>query len=189
MGFKGVSIFDPDYYTAQILSGILGSGMSSRLFQEIREKRGLVYTIFSHNYSRSDTGEFSIYAGTGEKGVNELMPVLCDEIVQITDKILPVEMKRSKARLLASLLIQQDNILEHAETNANSLLFLNRIRSKKEIKGAIESITTKQVKALAHRIFSTKPTFTAIGPIKNVMKYEEIIDRLQQDKKTPSVNV
>ena len=180
LGFKGVPLYDKNYYTAKILSLILGGGMSARLFQEIREKRGLVYSIWSYNSCAQDTGELLIFAGTGESEVKELMPVLCHEIVHFTDQIKPTEMKRARACLLADQMMLQENILAHTSFNAYDLLFANRIRSKKEIKEAISSVTTEQVQTLAHQIFSSKPTFATIGPIKNVMCYDDIVASLHQ---------
>ena len=80
LGFPGFAFADPDYYAASVLSTAFGGGMSSRLFQEIREKRGLAYSIYSFAHAYSDGGLFGIYAGTGENEAAELMPVLCDEM-------------------------------------------------------------------------------------------------------------
>lgn len=80
LGFQSISRNDPEYYTAVLLSTILGGGMSSRLFQEVREKRGLVYSVYASHSAFSDDGQFEIYAGTGPDKLPELMPVLCDEV-------------------------------------------------------------------------------------------------------------
>jgi predicted Zn-dependent peptidase len=85
LGFTGFPYGDADYYAASVVSSALGGGMSSRLFQEIREKRGLVYSIYSFTHAYSDGGLFGVYAGTGEEEVEELMPVLCQEIVKLRD--------------------------------------------------------------------------------------------------------
>src|SRR5271156_1213565 len=78
LGFPSLALGDPDYYAASVLSTAFGGGMSSRLFQEVREKRGLVYTIHSFAHSFRDGGLFGIYAGTGEEEAGELMPGLCE---------------------------------------------------------------------------------------------------------------
>ena len=85
LGFPGLTLGDPDYYAAAVLSTAFGGGMSSRLFQEVREKRGLVYTIHSFAHSYRDGGLFGIYAGTGEDEAAELVPVLCDETMRLAD--------------------------------------------------------------------------------------------------------
>src|SRR6202030_546650 len=79
LGFPGLKLGDPDYYAAAVLSTAFGGGMSSRLFQEVREKRGLVYAISSFAHSYRDAGLSGFYAGTGEDEAAELLPVLCNE--------------------------------------------------------------------------------------------------------------
>ena len=85
LGFPGVTLGDPDYYAASVLSTAFGGGMSSRLFQEIREKRGLVYAIHSFVHGYRDGGLFGIYAGTGEDEAAELVPALCEEAMKLQD--------------------------------------------------------------------------------------------------------
>lgn len=80
LGFPSVSYYDENYYTAHLLSTVFGGGMSSRLFQEIREKRGLVYTVYSFFSPATKGGLFGVYAGTGEEEAAEIMPAVCDEI-------------------------------------------------------------------------------------------------------------
>ena len=78
LGFEGASFHSRDHYTLHVFSNLLGGGMSSRLFQEIREKRGLCYEIYSFHQPFSDTGTFAVYGGTGEDRLGEFMPVLLD---------------------------------------------------------------------------------------------------------------
>ena len=92
IGFPGVTLGDPDYYAASVLSTALGGGMSSRLFQEIREKRGLVYAIHSFVHGYRDAGLFGIYAGTGEDEAAELLPALCDEASKLQDGLTAIEL-------------------------------------------------------------------------------------------------
>ena len=89
LGFPGIPLGDPDYYAASVLSTAFGGGMSSRLFQEVREKRGLVYSIHSFAHSYRDGGLFGIYAGTGEEEAAELVPVLCEEAMRLEDGLAP----------------------------------------------------------------------------------------------------
>src|ERR1700739_1112669 len=86
LGFPGVALGDPDFYAASVLSTAFGGGLSSRLFQEIREKRGLVYAIHSFVHGYRDGGLFGIYAGTGEEEVAELAPALCEEGTRLADR-------------------------------------------------------------------------------------------------------
>ena len=87
LGFEGVSKTDTDYFAAQTLATLLGGGMSSRLFQEVREKRGLVYSIYSYHSGYRDSGQFIIYAGTGPKDLKELVPVVCDEVLKSSENL------------------------------------------------------------------------------------------------------
>src|SRR6202000_2732689 len=86
-GSPGAAIGDADYYTQSVLSTLLGGGMSSRLFQEVREKRGLVYAIYTFASAYLDGGVFGVYAGTGAAEIAELVPVVCDELCAVADKV------------------------------------------------------------------------------------------------------
>ncbi len=178
-GFEGFSYNHPDYYTGSVLAAILGGGMSSRLFQEIREKRGLVYSIYAFNSPEIDTGTFGVYAGTGEKEVVELMPVLCDELVKLPDTLTEAEINRAKARLRASILMRQENIATHAEANAIDMIIHGRLVPKTEVIEKINAITGDDLKRVAKDVLSRTPTLAALGPISNVMSYDEIVNRLK----------
>src|SRR5262249_15720981 len=105
LGFPGVVLGDPDYYAASVLSTAFGGGMSSRLFQEIREKRGLVYAIQSFVHGYRDSGLLGIYAGTGEDEAAELVPALCEETMKLSDGLTVTELNRAKAQMKAGLLM------------------------------------------------------------------------------------
>lgn len=178
LGFEGVSYTHPDYYTAALLSSIFGGGMSSRLFQEIREKRGLVYSIYAFNSPETDTGTFGIYAGTGEKEVAELLPVLCDEINRLPDTLDEVEILRAKNRAKARLLMRSENWNTHAESNAIDMITNQRVISDDETIAKIDAVSREGLSALARRIFAQKPTLASLGPIKHVASYDDILSRL-----------
>ncbi|MBV8507286.1 MAG: insulinase family protein, partial [Alphaproteobacteria bacterium] len=122
LGFPGVTLGDPDYYAASVLSTAFGGGMSSRLFQEIREKRGLVYAIHSFVHGYRDGGLFGIYAGTGEDEAAELVPALCDEALKLQDGFTEVELKRAKAQMKAGLLMSLESTSARCEQLAQHLL-------------------------------------------------------------------
>ncbi|MEI7669708.1 MAG: pitrilysin family protein, partial [Pseudomonadota bacterium] len=105
MGFESVSFLDEDYYVWQLLTTIFGGGMSSRLFQEIREKRGLAYTIQSFISPNSDTGIFGIYSATSDDKAGEMINILCDEIKKLQASISEIELQRAKNQIKASLLM------------------------------------------------------------------------------------
>ena len=108
LGFKGIDFHHEDYYSSLVYSSLLGGGMSSRLFQEIREKRGLVYGISSFNSSYTDTGLFGIYAGTGENQIEELIPTLCDELANSHNSISEKEVFFIKIMIIFPKLIHRN---------------------------------------------------------------------------------
>ena len=179
MGFEGESYTSPDIWKAKLLATILGGGMTSRLFQEIREKRGLVYTIHAYASSETDTGIWGIYAGTGEKELKVLMPVLLDELKKATHKITPEEVKQAQTRLQAALLMRNEDISEHADLNAIEMLRYGKVRSKASLVKAICSVTPKDIQKYAAKIFATTPTVSCLGPVKNMMDYETILKTLK----------
>ena len=179
LGFPGVSYADDDYYVASTLSTVLGGGMSSRLFQEIREKRGLVYTVYSFASSYADGGIFGVYAGTGEDEVEELMPVLCDEIVKSAESLTEEEVARARAQLKASILMGLESTSARCEHVASQLLIYGRPIETRELVRKIDEVDLGSVKRLARRIFAGAPTFTALGPIAKVEGFDRILDRLK----------
>ncbi|MBM3579539.1 MAG: insulinase family protein [Alphaproteobacteria bacterium] len=169
MGFKGLSCLDPGYYTAQILAMILGGGMSSRLFQEVRENRGLAYSIYAFNYNHQDSGLFGIYAGTTPDKANELITATQSEIKKICEKISDSEMKRVKTQFEASLLMAKESTSTRMQKLGSDILVLGKIQSDREIKKEIAAVTKSDVTKLAEKIFTgSKPTFAAIGKVAGV---------------------
>src|SRR4029077_21125917 len=115
MGFPGPALDHPDYYAAAVLSTALGGGMSSRLFQEIREKRGLVYSIHSFVHGYRDSGLFGIYAGTGVAEATELVPALCEQVVRLEAGLSPIELNRAKTQMKAGLLMSLESTSARCE--------------------------------------------------------------------------
>ena len=178
LGFPGVTYTDPDYYVAAVLSQLLGGGMSSRLFQEIREKRGLVYSIHSFTSSYADGGIFGIYAGTGEKEVAELLPVVCDELAKLPDDLTEPEVKRAAAQLRAATLMAREKPSARCEQLASQLLIYGRPIPPAEAVARIDAVTIDDLKRLARRLTQSPPTLTALGPIGQVMEYDALRQRL-----------
>jgi len=178
LGFHGVTYTDPDYYAAAVLSQLLGGGMSSRLFQEIREKRGLVYSIHSFTSSYADGGIFGIYAGTGEKEVAELLPVVCDELAKLPDDLTEPEVKRAAAQLRAATLMSREKPSARCEQLASQLLIYGRPIPPAEAVARIDAVTIDDLKRLARRLTQSAPTLTTLGPIGQVMEYDALRRRL-----------
>jgi predicted Zn-dependent peptidase len=178
LGFEGVSLEDPAYFDVSVLSMLFGGGMSSRLFQEVREKRGLAYTIHSFSQSYRDTGLFGIYAGTGEELVPELVPVVMDEIAGLADTLGPAEVERAKVQLKAGLLMGLESTASLAEHLGQSLATLKRQRTVEEIVGKIDQVTIPSVAAAARRIFGSGLTSAALGPIGKLEDHGRLRARL-----------
>ncbi len=179
IGFEGIKRDDPDFYNARALATILGGGMSSRLFQEIREKRGLVYSIFAFYQALADTGQFGIYAGTGPEQVKELVPAVIEELHKTKSQITEAEIERTKTQLKSSILMGRENMMVRAEQLAKSITHKNEIYNPAQTVEKIESINLGSVQALAEKIFGQKPTLSAIGPLDHLESYEKICERLK----------
>jgi predicted Zn-dependent peptidase len=178
LGFEGLPYGSKDFYTGQILASIIGGGMSSRLFQEVREKRGLCYSIYAFHWSFADTGIFGVHAATGPEDVAKLMPVVVDELERAAEDIDDVELKRARAQLRAGLLMTLESPAARAGQMARQLLLFGRLIPMEELIGKIEAISTGQVRELAGRIFTGgPPTLAAVGPANGVMARDSIAER------------
>ncbi|MGE0714337.1 MAG: M16 family metallopeptidase [Alphaproteobacteria bacterium] len=178
VGFPGIAYSDPDYHAFQVLATLLGGGMSSRLFQEIREKRGLVYSIYAFSSSFQDGGIFGIYAGTGEREVKELVPVLCDEVLAIGGRLAPGELQRAKAQLRSSLLMSRESTSARAEQLAHQLLVHGRTIPTAETLAKVDAVDPAAVARVAARLHGGRPTVAAMGPIAGVESFDRIARRL-----------
>jgi len=178
LGFPAVAYADPDYYPALLLSTLLGGGMSSRLFQEVREKRGLVYSIYSFNAPYVDGGVFGIYAGTGESEAAELVPVVLDELHKVQDAVTEAELARARAQVKASLLMSLESTGSRCEQLARQIQVFDRVIPTAETVAKIEAVTTAEVQRAAARIFRSPPTLAAMGPAGRVPTLPTIAERL-----------
>ena len=178
LGFEGIDYHHDDYYSLLVFSSLLGGGMSSRLFQEIREKRGLVYGISSFSSAYTDTGMFGIYCGTGENQIQELMPVLCNELNTSPSSISDKEITRGKAQLKASLMMGRESAFRRCESAARQLLVFNKVIDPSETLEKINAVSKESVEKIAKQIVSGPMTISSIGPIKNLEKLEQIQSRL-----------
>lgn len=178
LGFDGVGPMDERFQTANVLSNLLGGGMSSRLFQEVREKRGLVYSVYSFLNPSVDSGLFSIYAGTGPGQVEELMAVMCDELVKLTHGLDEEEIARAKAQARAGQMLALENSMARAEFWANNLLVLDKLVMPEEILAEVEAVTRDDLQAFARTMLARPPTLTALGRLKGLEDYDRIQARL-----------
>lgn len=181
LGFKAVPYLDPDYYTQQVLSIIAGGGMSSRLFQEVREKRGLAYSISSFSSSYEDCGIFGVYSGTSDDKANELINVVCDELLKLTHNIKEEEIVRAKAQVRAGLLMSQESSVSRAEKLVGNYAAYGRYIPTQEVIEKIDAIDLKNLQDFTKRLLAKNflPTFTSIGKVGKIFTLDEIVKKLE----------
>ena len=177
MGFDGVGFTDDDYYPLAVLSTALGGGMSSRLFQEVREERGLAYSIYSFLSCYEDGGIFGIYAGTGEEHLGDLIPLLADEAGKVIDTLNEEETERARAQLKASILMARESTSARTEQMARHLMLFGRPLDPEEIVAKIEAVDGNAVRQVAARIFRGRPSVAAIGPVKGLESPDSLAAR------------
>ena len=152
--------------------------MSSRLFQEIREKRGLVYSIYSSGDFFSDSGIFYVYAGTGHKEVKELIPVLCDQLNINANTFTQEELTKTKAKFKVGILKGEESISSRCRSNASSYLMHNKLRSPEEFIAKIDAVQLEDLEKARTKILESNLTVSSIGPIENLETVESIKRRL-----------
>jgi len=178
IGFPGMGYTDPDYHPSLLLSTLLGGGMSSRLFQEIREKRGLVYSIYSFASPFQECGLFGIYAGTGESEAAELIPVTLAELDRVQRDVTLAELNRARAQVKASLLMSLESTGSRCEQIARQLQVFGRLIPVAETVAKLEAVTVDDVMHTATRLFRSAPTLASLGPSDQVAGLAEISSRL-----------
>ena len=178
LGFPSVGFADPDYYPTLLLSTLLGGGMSSRLFQEVREKRGLVYSIYSFAAPYVDGGLFGIYAGTGESEAEELMPITLEELRKVQSEVSEAELHRARAQVNASLLMSLESTGSRCEQIARQLQVFGRIVPTAETVAKLNAVTPDDIQRAAARHFRAVPTLAALGPAGRVPKLASIVEAL-----------
>jgi len=178
LGFPSVAYGDADFYPTMLLSTLLGGGMSSRLFQEVREKRGLVYSIYSFTAPCMDGGLFGIYAGTGESEAAELIPVTLDELQKVQSQVSPAELARARAQVKAGLLMSLESTGSRCEQLARQIQVFGRVIPTAETVQRIEAVGIADVQRAAAKVFRTPPTLAAMGPAGQVPDLGRIRERL-----------
>ncbi len=176
LGFEGVSFNHSDYYTLQVMATILGGGMSSRLFQEIREKRGLAYTVQAFVSSYTDTGTLGIYAATNEEKASGMLPVICEEVIKIQGSITDQELHRAKNQIKANLLMARESSSSIAEWIGRHLLLYGRYKPASEIAALIDAIGKDDVTRVSRDMLKRNAiTITTLGPQKNIPDYNSLV--------------
>jgi len=178
LGFEGRAYHARDFYASQVLSMMLGGGMSSRLFQEVREKRGLCYSVYAFHWGFSDTGIFGVHAATGKSDLAELMPVIVGELQKAGEQINQAELDRARAQYRAGLLMSRESASSRASQIARQLLLYGRPVPTEELVERLSALTVERLSDLSHRLFSGKPTIAAVGPVSPLVTYDALSSQL-----------
>ena len=165
LAFEAPAYRDPDFYATQLMSSALGGGMSSRLFQEAREKRGLCYTIFAQAGAYQDSGMMTIYAGTGEAEAKGLAELTADVIRGAAEDLSEAELERARAQMKAGLVMGLESPSARAERLARSLMIWGEPPELSRTISKIEAVTVADIRAAAARLTATRPTLAYYGPV------------------------
>ena len=181
LAFQSPAHDAPDFYVAQVLSGLLGGGMSSRLFQEARERRGLCYAIYSFAWGLSDTGLFGVHAATGPESRIELMQVICDEFKRLADEApSEAEVKRSKAQIKAGILMSLESSGSRAEQMARQMLAYGRMLEPLELIAKVEAVTGNDIRNLSARLLAGAATGSEVGTGARSADWQKMMASVQQ---------
>jgi predicted Zn-dependent peptidase len=165
LALEGLPIKDNALYNLQVFTYVLGGGMSSRLFQEAREKRGLCYAIHAFHMPYSDTGLFGLYAGTDAADAPNLMQVVIDEIARATEELDQTEVNRAKAQMKAGLLMALESSEARVAQLARQMLAYGRPIPLDEIVARVDAVTVDSARAAGRALIGRgKPAIAALGP-------------------------
>jgi predicted Zn-dependent peptidase len=165
IGFEGLKVGHEDIYSLITLNNILGGSMSSRLFQEVREQRGLAYSVFSYHSAYQDSGIVTIYGGTGAKQLDLLYETIQETLDKLKqDGITEKELTNSKEQLKGSLMLSLESTNSRMSRNGKNELLLKRHRSLDEIIEQIDAVTKQSVDQMAHTVFTDQFSVSLISP-------------------------
>lgn len=175
LGLKGLPLTHPDRYAAYALNALLGGSMSSRLFQEIREQRGLVYSIYSHLAGFRDAGLFTVYAATAHSAADQVLKLTLRELARLrTHGIRRDELKRTLTQMKGNIMLGLESTGSRMNRLAKDEIYFGRYFSLKEVLGEIEKITRRQIHRLAEELLDSRElSLTLLGPLSSPPKAVE----------------
>jgi len=181
LALEGMPQRDPELFSLQVFSSVVGGGMSSRLFQEVRENRGLCYSIYTYHAPYSDTGTFVLYAGTDPGDAADLLTVAMDEIASAASNITQTEVDRAKAQMRAGLMMALESSSARAQQLANHMLIHGRPIPLEELSERIDRVTVESARAAGLALLErSRPAIAAIGPARGLDASAGIVDRLSR---------
>ena len=178
MAFDAPGYRHPDVYTAQVYSMTMGGGMSSRLFQKVREERGLCYSIFAQSGAYEDTGQITIYAGTSADEIGELTQITMDELKRAADDMSEAEVARARVQIKAGMLMGLESPSSRAERIARLLAIYGRVPDLDEAIARIDAVTMADVRRYAGEMAGADTALALYGPVSKAPGLEEIRKRL-----------
>lgn len=180
LGVAGVGLDDPDFYAQHLFSGILGGGMASRLFQEVREARGLAYSVFSFVNVFADTALLGVYAACDPARAGELVRVVAEETRRLAGEgPSEAELRRARKQVEAGIFMSLESPGAVAEDAARQLLYFGRRVTPEEVRGRIEAIGAEDLRRIGRRLLSGRPTLAAVGPRGDLPAFGEVEARLR----------
>lgn len=178
MALESPGYRSPDVYTAQVYAMAMGGGMSSRLFQKVREERGLCYSIFAQSAAYEDTGSITIYAGTSKDEIGDLTGLTIDELKRAGDDMSEAEVARARAQLKAGLLMGLESPSNRAERNARLLSIWGRVPDAAEAVIKIDEVTTESIKRFSRELVGATASLALYGPVAKAPGLAKIRERL-----------
>lgn len=179
MAFEGPSVRSPELYAAHLYAIALGGGMSSRLFQELREKRGLCYTIFAHAGAHADTGNLTIYAGTSGGKIRELEELAIDEMRRAAEGFTPAEIARARAQMTAGMVMGHESPSGRADRLARSIAIWGRPMPIEETLARFDAVTPEAVRAFAETLVGrAAPAIALLGPVRKAPSQAALAGRM-----------
>jgi predicted Zn-dependent peptidase len=180
-GLEACSYLAPEFYAMQVFANVLGGGSSSRLFQEVREKRGLCYSIYAYHQAFADSGIFGIYSGTDPGDTRELMTVVIEQLADAADTAHEAEIGRAKALIKVSLLGVLESSVARADQLGRQLLAYGRPLPLDELVARIDAVSVDDVRAAARALISSgRPTFAGLGPRAGLESAARIAESLER---------
>jgi predicted Zn-dependent peptidase len=166
MGIEGLPYSSQDRYTISLLNTILGASVSSRLYQEIREKKGYAYSIYSFLSSYLDAGFWAVYAGTGRKKAAAVEGLIIKELTELHNTLTEDEIRRAKDQLKGNLVLALESVSSKMQSNVRQEIYYGRRFTQQEMMNRIEAVSLNHARDLAARLISSRPiSLTALGPV------------------------
>ena len=179
MAFDAPGYRHPDVFTAQVYAMAMGGGMSSRLFQKLREERGLCYSIFAQSGAYEDAGQITLYAGTSAEEIGDLTRITMDELKRAADDMSEAEVLRARAQIKAGMLMGLESPSSRAERIARLLAIYGRVPEVDEAVARIDAVSTADVRRYAGELTGSESALALYGPVAAAPDLEAIRSRLR----------